>query len=167
VPPTLTPPQASPPLSPPAPMPPGAPPSVVKSSGGTLIGSPMVPAHRAARVGCGGVTGHTTDQQTIRVDEVRLLPPRNHLLGSETKIGEANVAGARCDSTHTYWEDTHMKAPKRHSYAGAPPPRDSMRTTPLSWPWQPRGPISTVGLERSRIGELILSTQVQCSTPMS
>jgi hypothetical protein len=57
-----------------------------------LIGLPMLTTNGIARVGCGGVTGHVADRRTIKIVEVRLLPPRNHLLSSGTKIGEAEVA---------------------------------------------------------------------------
>jgi hypothetical protein len=46
-------------------------------------------AQLISRVGCGAVTGCTADRQMIRVDDVRLLPPRNYLLSSRTKIREA------------------------------------------------------------------------------
>jgi hypothetical protein len=57
----------------------------------TLVGSPALVANGNAMVGCGGVTGHVADRHTIRVAEVQLLPPRNHLLSSEMKTGEART----------------------------------------------------------------------------
>jgi hypothetical protein len=38
--------------------------------GGHLVGSPALVADSAARVGCGGITGHATDRQAIGVTEV-------------------------------------------------------------------------------------------------
>jgi hypothetical protein len=59
--------------------------------GGSLVGSPALVADGAAKVGCVGVTKHTADQRMIIVAEVRLLPPRNHLLSSGIEIVEAGA----------------------------------------------------------------------------
>jgi hypothetical protein len=57
----------------------------------TLVGSPVLIDDGNAMVRCGGVIGHVADQQMIGVAEVQLLPPRNHLLSSEMKTGEART----------------------------------------------------------------------------
>jgi hypothetical protein len=59
---------------------------------GTLIGSLALVADSAVRFWCEGFTRRAANIRTSGVIEVQLLPPRNHLLSSGTKIGEIEAA---------------------------------------------------------------------------
>jgi hypothetical protein len=72
----------------------------------------VLTADRATKIMCRGVTGHAADRRMIGANEVQLLQPRNHLLSSGTKIGEADVVGSTGDSAHTYREDTRRNDSK-------------------------------------------------------
>jgi hypothetical protein len=48
----------------------------------------------ATRGKCRGINGHAVDRRMIGVVEVRILPPKHHLLSSGMEIGEAEATPA-------------------------------------------------------------------------
>jgi hypothetical protein len=52
----------------------------------------MLTVNGATRVRCRAVTGRSADQRMLKVTEVRLLPPRNHLLSLGIGIGKIGAA---------------------------------------------------------------------------